>query len=514
MRDNTQYAYSPPASVTGDAPGTPEAAAAQQKKDMELYFPEEKTPVSVISTDRGKKILDEQKATQESDMEKYNKLFEDKGNRLLPGEKNASANAFIKSLGGVTAEEAKVAGIDLSGYEQDKASGYFLPTGALMRDKAKDKAELDLINATAMMDAANKATVDSIRGIYEQRFADAREENQGDEAVARGFALRYGRYAPSAKEVLTRAETAGIQRLSRLSTDESKLIAEANQNLADKKYQLFVQKRNELNEIRKEQVSELNKLRDRAYTEQKKQDDRKQQASIDKAVADKISKGIIDPKEILSALNKEGGTYTAKEIADSIKSLNPLGDIDKLSSDARDFFILKQSGGQALPASITSLPEDQQLLAYMRMKHQATTRPPATPAGDRLSLSEAKSIGLPVSLVGMSEQEILTSLELDEPPQWFLDYMVKQGGGNEVISASSSINYSLWDQFRREILANTEKTDKATARERASGYFSETYGDTLDEEEIGALADRVDLYVQGGMTYAKAVQKVTTEASQ
>ncbi len=76
---------------------------------------------------------------------------------------------------------------------------------------------------------------------------------------------------------------------------------------------------------------------------------------------------------------------------------------------------------------------------------------------------------------------------------------------------------SLWEQFRLEILANTEKTkktEKTDSRSKATDYFSGTYGDALNEEQIGSLADRVELYVKGGMTYAKAVQKVVSEASQ
>jgi len=70
-----------------------------------------------------------------------------------------------------------------------------------------------------------------------------------------------------------------------------------------------------------------------------------------------------------------------------------------------------------------------------------------TTSGNKLTLSEAKKLKLPTSLVGKSEAEIGQDLELPAPPQWFID-MTQERAQTDFMPSRLK---TMWDEFRGEV---------------------------------------------------------------
>lgn len=140
-----------------------------------------------------------------------------------------------------------------------------------------------------------------------------------------------------------------------------------------------------------------------------------------------------------------------------------------------------------------------------------------TPTGSKITLDQAQKNGFPLSVVGMSQQEVAQSFSETKPPAWFVDKLNNEKSQNVI----PSVVNDTWQTYRQKFLNSssagvTEKkanTPSANAT-KALSYFKGTYGNAISDADAQALADRVDLYVQGGKSYAKAVEQVVSEASQ
>jgi LysM repeat protein len=85
-----------------------------------------------------------------------------------------------------------------------------------------------------------------------------------------------------------------------------------------------------------------------------------------------------------------------------------------------------------------------QARANLERTQALTEKTLSSPRGDKLTISEAKSLGLPLSLVGRSEAEVLNEINSPNPPSWFKD-MIEQK-----LQASVSDNYLIqkWREFK------------------------------------------------------------------
>jgi hypothetical protein len=68
---------------------------------------------------------------------------------------------------------------------------------------------------------------------------------------------------------------------------------------------------------------------------------------------------------------------------------------------------------------------------------------------NKLTLTEAKSLGLPLSLVGMSEADIGNDLASTSPPQWFKEIKEEE----EKMSIIPSVLTKLWNDFKNSIFS-------------------------------------------------------------
>lgn len=483
--------------------------------------------VSVISSSQGKEVLDQHVADHTRDMQGLamnntpangdeNKPYDQKQDpnggltrvfNSKTGEQNYIAAGATPGPDWMTADEAGATGITIPSFK-----------GGTNVDDTLNSAEKEINSAFdgfgTVYDAATANLLQSTKDLYSSMIEDERASGAANKNVTSNYLRQAGYTGVGMAGILDGIQQNSLDNIKKLGLEENKALAEANVALLDKKYSIFADKRNEIKAIREKKI-------DNVITLQKAALDRQDTAKRNQAIVNVMNQGITDPKGILTALNKNGATYTADDVEKVLKSLNPNGDLTKLSADARDFFVLKSLGGKSLPASITGLPEDQQLMAYIKMKNDAARKAGSSTGGgssgttDKVTAAEATKYGFPPEMIGLDEKEIRLSLDNPEPPQWFLDVMTKRGGGNENVNQSPGVTASLWDQFRQEVLSKVNPPEKPDtgASAKALDYFTRTYGDGLSEEQAQQLADRVDLYVQGGMSYAKAVAQTEKDAN-
>jgi hypothetical protein len=111
----------------------------------------------------------------------------------------------------------------------------------------------------------------------------------------------------------------------------------------------------------------------------------------------------------------------------------------------------------------------QQAQANLERTQSLTEKTLRGSGGNKLTISEAKSLGLPFSLVGRSEAEIASEINSPNPPSWFKD-MVEQK-----LQASVSPNYLMqkWNEFK-DAFNKTQSASRST-------------GNSIQESEIEKL---------------------------
>lgn len=248
------------------APGSDAYKAAQSGSGQGTFNPDTQE-VSVMSTDGGHQVLNEA-------IDKHN----DQVGALTPPEPGTppagggaapkadpATAAAMKQIGGVTAEEAKASGTDLTGYSYDSGSGYFLPsngTKAQQDQFAKDKQSIDAAfsGQMASMDGQTAALVATIQSVYGGRISAQQDINRRELQGFDTTNVRLGtdRYAPGvAQSILTADENEGLKRISAIQDEMLGKVQDAQTALQNKEYTAFMDHRNAIDKLTADYKSNL-----------------------------------------------------------------------------------------------------------------------------------------------------------------------------------------------------------------------------------------------------------------
>lgn len=418
------------------------------------------------------------------------------------------------------------------GYMQIKTEGPNYDGSSKLRSEIDDynsrleEIANDFVNYSVDEDPAFQLKAQSIKNQFDILRKETEKVNAQREKTFQTLGYRLGTTQYSGFTqlgILGEELNQANQRIAEVNVQEAEAISAARTAYQTGKYAEFEKKMKALQDIRDTKDKTLTEYNQKLADVIKTTRETTVQASRDSAVAGLLSQGVTDPAQILDYLNydedgNQVGDFTAKEVKDALKNLSPEGNYDKLSSDVRDYFILRDNN--SLPEAISALPEGQQMGAFIQyMKQKSKTSSGGT--ANAITLSEARTNGLPLSTVGMSENEILQSFNSDVPPKWFIDKMQNELGS--LASGSYADNSShldvngMWKQYREEYLSSFgEKSVKGEATDytdRAKQYFVDSF-EGVDDATAQTLADQVQLLIDGGSTYAKAVEEVTKQVSE
>lgn len=248
-----------------------------------------------------------------------------------------------------------------------------------------DQQITDNLNALkAQADAITASQIDNIKAQFEQLIQQQQVANETQLGGVKNALLTGGvtgkgssaQYAPISSQNIIAAQTKyGLQQIADLQSKENAAIIQAQQAGLNQDYQLMNELNQQIRTVRDEKIKAATELSQKIAAQNQKQAEIAIQASRDSAIADLVSKGISDPKQILDYLNysesgKQIGDFTAKEVSDTLKNIaSNLGtDVKGMSADAQEFYNL-QKMPNGLPASILALPDQaSQLAAYIKLK--------------------------------------------------------------------------------------------------------------------------------------------------
>lgn len=429
--------------------------------------PPKKTAVSVISTKKGKDALaPEIKNQQDEEM------------NLSNGTQNTTSVKTKPNSNSYSYEDLQTIGADMNNYSFDQGSNSFMEKPGTQSGDQASLTEADRVNKQYesdlkdiqsafktqqnKFDSAQNAVYDSIIGIYSGLAKEQKEANTRQYASYQNFGIREGgsRYAGEVTQgILNAEERAGLGRLQSIAAKQAEALASAKSAAASKSWEIFMEKRKEIQSLNTQRQKEIDTLRETGLKRLEEARERNIQVAREGAVSSLITQGITDPTEILETLNYDDagnqiGDYTAEEVSKTYETLagkSGYKNVEKLSGDLRDYFILKDMN--QLPASIASLPEEQQLSAYLATFNPKKTTGGSGTSGNKITLAEADARKLPRSVVGMSEVEVAQSFYEATPPQWF----IQKAQGEMRQSLLPTAIQSLWDSYRANYLGEGEE---------------------------------------------------------
>lgn len=233
--------------------------------------------------------------------------------------------------------------------------------------------ELNLISSTkSSTDAGYNAQIAAVTAQYAQvqKLAQTAAATRQAEETYQGE--KNGTSSSTTQSILSAENTADLNEMASLTNDENTSIANIQSSMAKDDYQSAQDSIAALEKIQSDRSALAQKTADSLETQNQKLQDTITQSQHDSQIVKLFSSGTTDPSAILKQLNANGGDFTLSEINTALTNLASQSDkdISELTGDTKNFFDLQKMG--ALPSTITSLPKDQQLSAYLKMGAAST----------------------------------------------------------------------------------------------------------------------------------------------
>lgn len=324
------------------------------------------------------------------------------------------------------------------------------------------------------LDERSSQMMDSIK----QRFALRREQQKRtNEAVLAGTrtaGIRSGRnrYATELQDsILAAEESAGLQRIAELDAQEQQLLLEAQAANDEKSYKLLADKISAYDKASSEKRKAVLDLFQISQQQEQMAIERSREARAEiefersQAEADALNLAVSNFDELM---NEDG-------------SLNE----DLLNQMSADTGIDPAMIGRMVKqieldnkASLPALVQEYQFAkdngfsgSFMAYQSARASAGRAFESNSFLTAAEAKALGLPSSMAGMSEREIIFTFINTNPPQWYLDMWPATGK-----SVPSDVT-ARWKLYRSEMATVLEAAGILEKQSSSSSLSSSYFGD-------------------------------------
>lgn len=227
-----------------------------------------KNEVSVVSSESGKNALDKE-------INDHNNFVSQVSPPPTAQTTTTTKTTPSDANGSYSADELKAAGANFSDYTYNPDTKLFAPSATKTDTSSLDKNfnnDRNTINSAfssqlSNMDAATQALIQSIKGVFNDRINMQMEVNRREVQGFNTLNIRNGtdRYAPGvAQSIITADENEGLKRIATIENEMMNKVSEAQQNLTDKKYQVFLQNRQEIKDLTTEYKTTLKDIHDKA----------------------------------------------------------------------------------------------------------------------------------------------------------------------------------------------------------------------------------------------------------
>lgn len=238
-------------------------------------------------------------------------------------------------------------------------------------------------------------------------------------------------------------------------------------------------------------MEEADKYEQEAYDRQQTFFTQSQKIINQQAIAKAIKGGAKTTQEISDAL---GGNVSVDDINSYVKGVTPdnsgdfkftTADTTKLlgsglsQKDISGVIDYVNANGYDDKLRSTLTPSERTMLDSVFLPKAPAT---GTGVGGALSIAEAKSLGLPTSLIGRNQQQVISDLNSSTPPSWYQEY-VTSGWADPNAAVNPEGLAKEWQAFRQSILSENVEGNpyavNAPKKTTASGSSSGPSSDDL-----------------------------------
>lgn len=320
------------------------------------------------------------------------------------------------------------------------------------------------------------AQFDATRGSLE----DQQKRETGSTSAGLARAGGYLGFSGSSQGVLLNLGQSHRAEMQSLEAKRQQALNEARVAYEDKQFALAKERVNEAKKYEQESYerqqayfSELKKVTDATRAAEEEQ-------SLNIDIYNALAEGATDELSVFQKLNGRASPEKIRTFFDKIKPKTATTAVYKFSNDE----VGKLIGAGLTPQEMQLFSDDLNKYGYAKAVEGLSGRQraivdeilngkPTSGVTNGLTISEAKSLGLPLSLIGKSEQEFFAELTSDTPPDWFIEYIESQKRQNLL----PDVVEELWQTFRQNTI------NKFSGGDSFSDSSSQT-SDTLDYDKI------------------------------
>jgi len=300
-----------------------------------------------------------------------------------------------------------------------------------------------------------------------QSVADAQKNETGSTSVQVARSGGYLGNSGSGTGVLLNMAARHRNELLTLESKRQEALQAAREGFGEKSFAL-VQERLKL---AKQYEQEANAAKQKFFTDTTK-------ILNQRAIADAFANGAKTPQQVFDAL---GGKVSIEDIASYIDKagLESTGPYSFTKDDTAKLLGSGLSGddisqvqdyvnthGYTDEFRNTLTARERGVLDSIYYPKVAST---AGGVGGTLTIAEAKTLGLPISLIGRSQQQVIADLQANVPPSWFREYTTSQWADPSAAVDTAGLK-SAWDNFRIPLLKEKIGAKDDTSTSGADSY--------------------------------------------
>lgn len=336
-----------PSQDPGTVPGTPQEESSFEFPELTQPVTEEPTvEPTVVSSDLAREDFKTEEVRQQSERDRMiEKLTVDEARENVlrfreEQERKKQGKADDVTDEGVVLTDAdrKVLGLPPGDVSRPKTEAEIEAEKVqqIMDSSEEEQKEIEksFDKQIALVDASAQSQISDIKSLYGSILNDQREANSRALASFKNFGIRIGaeRYAGEINQgILNAEERAGIQRLEKITGTMVSAINEAQVAADEKKYSLFLEKRQALTKARERYIEELKEVRSKAFESRQAALENLEKTKRQTRVAEVISGGTKNPLDVFLEL---GGEVPFDEV------IEVTGALPESTFDPKDQFTL------------------------------------------------------------------------------------------------------------------------------------------------------------------------------
>lgn len=361
----------------------------------------------------------------------------------------------------------------LSDITGDTPSGYYEAQSQLI-DTQYEGFITALNNYKTENDNLTNRLIENIQQRFEIHRQNQTKTNKALEAGTFIGGIRSGRsrYATENQDALIAAEhSAGIQRLAQLDVEENSAIIEALTAKSERDYDILVTKMDQADKVREQKRKVLLDIYDLALQQEEIANQRTanmmDNLKLEQSQLTDVAYAILDdyrnsdnPDQFLNNYAQQYGINptTLKGVIEQVKA-------DQFSNQpalVKEYEYAKNNGFNG------------DFMSYQRTI-EAISKAVDNPTV--LTAAEAQSLGLPASLVGKTDAEIIKSLNSPKPPKWWIE---ANGFSNE----NGGDPTGAWNIYRADYKSALDSFARFRTGLTANQTFKDSSSNGTDPESL------------------------------